>query len=355
MRWMILLGAFALWLFCLGLICVRFSPKEAQADVLPGSTETLDALFEIEESRLAEKWELFIDLNHLLSGAPKEAAEAWDGKNEESLRKIGVLSSTLTRADPSFAEQNTNLGLDLPIEFGLDSPALRKLGHISCRSRSHISRERGIEWFSMSLNSALFDVQSLGCREGDVLNVTTTQGTNTRPLMPPQKIPVGTRAALNLEILPFKENRNIEKGRSWRIAMWDSGALQEGNSEPRVKEVRAICTGKTEIKYGGKTIPVFAVVTGDGKARAWYSADGVVLKQSYTLFDFLEVMAVKKQKTEGKSQKTEHRSQKSEDRRQKTEDSCRQSKDQIKNIVSGFAGKIRRTGGSELLSSVFCC
>lgn len=294
MRWFILLSTLALWLACMSLIYAKFCPQEIQTNALPGAKDALNALFD-EETEGEREWALFINPQHLFSGDPKTVThEVWDGISEQNLAKIGTLHTSLSHPHFGRAKQTTNLALELPLEQ--NSEIMKTFGHVCYTSEATFTREEGLETCNSELICGAINVKSWGIRDGGVINLTTQFGTSGKSASSQHsKIQVGALAAPNLEMLPFQKNREIRKGYSWPLVMLDTAAALAGSTEPKILQVQAVCTGIREIIYNEKLVRAFEAATEDGKARAWYSADGVVLKQEYTLFNLLDVMVVRRE------------------------------------------------------------
>jgi hypothetical protein len=60
-----------------------------------------------------------------------------------------------------------------------------------------------------------------------------------------------------------------------------------------IKVLKVHCTPRTSVMMHGERVEAFEVRSDDGSARAWYSPDGVVLKQVFKLAGLLEVMLVR--------------------------------------------------------------
>ena len=112
-----------------------------------------------------------------------------------------------------------------------------------------------------------------------------------------EKCPIGDRSAPSVDLLMFERNRDIKENLSWSISKLRLEGVNLGGLNLGTKATtgapKVTCTGKTQIQSGGATATVYQAVSEDGSARAWYSADGVVLKQTFRFLDMFDVYAVR--------------------------------------------------------------
>jgi hypothetical protein len=139
------------------------------------------------------------------------------------------------------------------------------------------------------------EVKTHGVREESELKVTRQVYKDGKKMLDDQSsIVVGPKGTPLLDLFPFQQNAKVKDGYSWDIAMLDmSIADVQTNTQPRLVGLKVTCTGRQRITHDGDLKPSFVVSSADGKARAWYSADGVVLKQAYTIGGVLDVMVVR--------------------------------------------------------------
>ncbi|MFH0939928.1 MAG: hypothetical protein V1899_11720 [Planctomycetota bacterium] len=299
LRWLILLTTLALWLTCMVTIYGRFQPSQAP-EVLFGAQETLFQLFD-ERTERRREWRLFVDVERLKelmrlpsdSGAvPRRSHEPWNGVDEKKLCEIGHLQTILKSRHATRIEQTVEMMLKLPAE--LNHPLLQMFEHVQMKIRADISLDKGLETFNSRSSMGLgFEITACGFREGENLSIMQQIWQNGRQLLSRRhQIPMGQRTAPSLELLPFQPQPNIRKGLSWDLAILDTSASLSGAAQAKTVALQVTCTGKEQIFMADKLVMAFVVSTEDGSVRAWYSADGVVLKQVYNLFE-LDVIAVR--------------------------------------------------------------
>ena len=303
LRWLILLTTLALWLTCMALIYGKFQPRQSP-EVVPGTQAALDRLFDDRAERRRE-WRLFVDVERLkelvrlpsnnekkAQSAPRPVREPWNGVDESRLCEIGRLQTTLAQRHATRVEQTVEMTLDLPSE--LNNTLLQMFGHVHLKVRADISLDKGLETFNSTSTMGMgFEITAFGFREDETLSITQQVWQNSKQLLYQRhQIPVGPRAVPSLELLPFQPQPDIHQGLSWDLVLLDTSASLSGAAQAKTVAMQVTCTGKQQILMDGKPVIAFVASTEDGSARAWYSADGVVLKQVYNLFE-LEVMAVR--------------------------------------------------------------
>jgi len=291
-RWLVLAITFGVWVLCMFAVYVHCKPPPVQ-EPTPGLEAGLEPLFS-EEPRRA--WHIYVDLRGLKHGAKDPALARWSGEDESQLAEVGLLVSTVKKAegDESRLEEITEADFAIPPDAGL--PFLQMMGQLHFRSRADISRDNGLEVFSstFSLGQDL-EVKTLGVREGADLEVTQQIFRNRDKLMDERTvIPVGKRGTPLVELFPFRRNTDVEEGHSWDIVMLDANVADlVGKKSPKLVPIKVKCAGRQDILHEGKRTPALKVSSEDGKARAWYTPDGVVLKQAYVISEGLELMIVR--------------------------------------------------------------
>ncbi|HYG76915.1 MAG TPA: hypothetical protein VEK08_18060 [Planctomycetota bacterium] len=298
LRWTILIGTFVVWLACMGLVYVHCKPV-ARKDALPSAQASLEALFE-EDAELERAWRVFVDPRELQTIGKTDGSAPvrppWSGVDEKRLQEVGWFKTIYKKraGDTSRLEQLTEAEITIPAEANM--PVLQMLGTLKYRNRSDISLDTGLESFNSEFNMGLgFKVISLGVRDGEYLTVTQQIFQNQNKLHDQkQKIMVGTKGTPTLELMPFQPNPNIRKDVTWEIAMLDTNTIDiAGSSPPQLQMLKVKCVGKRAISYNNAPTMSYEVKTSDGKTRAWYSADGVVLKQAFRLADLIEIVVVR--------------------------------------------------------------
>jgi len=307
-RWLILLSAFALWLFCVGLVYVNFRPRE-EKDVSPAARAALERLF-AETAENSRSWRIFLDVKKLKEsklipfssgnsapGAPKPAVRAvtWNGYDETGLTEVGRFDMEVKRRDQTRLMQTGDLHVDIPREVDLPPPASLKF--INLTTWSDISMDEGLKVFSSVITTGLrLEANSLGVRQGSDLSLTTNVTMRGQQILSKTvSVPIGMKSAPNSEPLPFQANRDVTEGAEWEIALLDTELDLSGNAQPRAAAIKVRCTGRTQIMLEGDEKIAYVVSTEDGSARAWYSADGVVLKQAFKFAGMLEIVAVRQE------------------------------------------------------------
>jgi len=296
-RWTILLGTFALWITCMSVVYVHCKPV-VHKDALPGAQAGLEAMFE-DDAEMERAWHVYIDprdLEHLGKADKGNAPRSgWFGIDETRLTPVGWFKTTYKkRTGDSRLEQLTEAEITVPSQANI--PMLQMLGTLTYRNRANISLDMGLENFSAEFNMGLgFKVLSLGVRDNEYLTVTQQIFQNETKLHDQkQKLLLGLKGMPTMELMPFQPNPGVRKGAVWDITVLDTSTfdITEG-APPGLTAVKAICIGQRNITFNKAETKSFEVKTLDGKARAFYSADGVVLKQSFKLADMLEIVLVR--------------------------------------------------------------
>jgi hypothetical protein len=267
----------------------------------------LDTLF-AEDAELERGSRIFVDLQKLRSSSKDDKRPAsmnvlWSGLDESRLTEVGWIKTTIKKktADATRAEKTSTFEMQLSAELinifmpnmGLPKDSPLKIP-IYGRIREDISLDQGVETFDMEISLGLADFKLLahGVRDGDTLNVIkqVMQGSN-KLLDQKEKL----KDAPAVELFPFQPTTlDIRQGTEWTISTLDATSIDlTGSTPPRVVNTRVRCTGKRRIFYDKEQRIVFEVRTDDNQARAWYSADGVVLKQTCRFLDAFEVMVVR--------------------------------------------------------------
>ena len=309
MRWLILIASFCVWLTCMTVVYIQYSPHESKGGATPGTEASLNAIFD-EQAQPIHAWRIFIDLQRLKSAAadpdntgaatPGETHAAWNGVNELGLLKVGEFEDLLKRKHESRVEQTTTMNIKIPKETGVQW--LEIIEKIQYKSWADVGIERGLETFNSTFKirvntpSGVMDLEanSMGSRESDAFSVTQVVFQGGKPLFQHiERIPVEGKAAPTISLIPFQDNPNIKDGYTFEISMLDMSMDIKKEAKPKMVPMKITCSGPKKIRHNGADVPVFEARSTDGTARAWYSADGVVVKQSYLIAGVLEVMLVK--------------------------------------------------------------
>ena len=302
LRWIILVGSFALWLGCLTIVYFQCKPPKIEG-AEAASRAALDRMFS-ENSVDRRSWNIYIEPGELeaargmLFGGDKpkiqpsvrSAKKEWTGMNENALVKAGRLDTRIKNKRAFSLDEETALKLDLPgTEF-----------RISYTGTAHLTYDNGIEDCSMDLKLGAggfeIDALSKGVREGSDLIMTTNIKQKEQTLYSGKRTEkIGGNTALNAELVPFQFNPDVRPGHEWTIVMLDFNLALTGDSQG-AQPIRVKCIGTTTVMMYGVPTRAYAVRSDDGTARAWYSPDGVVLKQAYRLAGVLEVVLVRDDK-----------------------------------------------------------
>ncbi|HEY3319768.1 MAG TPA: hypothetical protein VGP72_04755 [Planctomycetota bacterium] len=298
LRWCLLLGTFAIWIGCM--LLVYNHSKVRQTGKAGGNAMYLDALFD-ESAEMERGWRIFVDLR---KKEEKDAGKGtsillagWLGVEETKLKQVGWLKTTNKRrgSESGRIEQLTEAEISVPSDA--DAGLFKLFSPLKYKNRSQISFEQGLDSFDAEFQMAnTFTVVSHGIREADTLVITQQILQQQNKLMPDQqqRIPLPDRGSPTLDLTPFQPNRAVVVGAQWDISMLDTSAIDlTAASPPRILSLKAKCTGKREIYYNNARVPAYEVVTSDGQARAWYSADGMVLKQACRIAGSLDVLVVR--------------------------------------------------------------
>ncbi|MEI6236657.1 MAG: hypothetical protein WCT04_26670 [Planctomycetota bacterium] len=301
-RWSVLIVAFALWLGSLALVYQHCKPIKVEGAETASQMALLRMFSENEvENRL---WTIFVDPNDLEAaqkmfaggGAVQTQPKSdhvkieWNGLNENALTKVGRLETRVKNKQATSLDEETTLRLDLP---GTGVFA-------DYKGTTHLTLDNGIENCSMKMKLGLpgfeFDALGIGTREGDNLLLTTNVSQKNQVLMNDKRVAkIGGNTALNTELVPFQFNPDVLTGFEWTIVMLDMN-LGMGGDTQGPKPIRVKCTGNTTIWMNGSAVRAFSVRSLDGTARAWYSPDGTVLKQTFRFAGVLDVVLVRNTK-----------------------------------------------------------
>ena len=306
LRWMVLLVTLVVWLLCIRLVYLNYGPQETH-EAVTADRKALDNIFD-ETVETHASWDIYIrpsDLNDSkklpfagLSGnstapsapAANEKPQPWSGYDETVLSHVGHLDVNLKRKF-TLAELKSELRVDLPEEIRI-SPEFRRM---RLTSWSAYNQDDGLKDCSAKLVVGdMIEAAAFGTRSGDLLLVTKDVSFGKKQLFHQQDhLPIGARSAPNVEVLLFQRNKDVNLGVSWNIAVADISSLDVGAIEQKMTQIKVTCTSKTQIRISGTTATVFEVRSEDGTARAWYSADGVVLKQTFSFLNMFEVYFVR--------------------------------------------------------------
>jgi hypothetical protein len=295
-RWFILFCSLLLWSVCMAAVYIHTRPTPTQ-EALLGAEEGFKILF-ADDAETIRSWKLYADFTLLQPGSDKQAPIAWDGVNEASLISVGKVSTEMKRKSDSRIEQLTHVQFRIPPESRMSLPD--QLNMFTIRIGCDYTYETGLDTLSLKASTGLgYRAEIFGMRNGNELMLTQQILQNRTKLFENrERLVLGTRSAPSTELTPFQRQREIRIGMEWDIAMLDprvleSMAVDTEKARPRMVSRHARCTKKTTVILHGQVVTVFVAETDDGKARAWYSADGAVLKQTYRMADAFDIMLVR--------------------------------------------------------------
>lgn len=303
LRWMILAASFALWAGCMTLVYVNFKPAPRKAT----DAETQNSLERIFDPNapLRRAWKIYAhpaDLQQakamlgVESETPVEKKEPWNGVNEKGLVFAGKLDSKLKNKskDGTAVDEETRLSLSFP-----GTPF-----ECSYVGRGHLTLDKGLEnsKFAMKLRYEGFEAEAVssGYRDGSeyVMTIILTQN-GQRLFNTTHREEVGEKVPAGGQLEPFQYRRDIDVGSAWEIHTIDFNAAIKGDKNI-IQTLPVRCDRKVKIEMEGIRVPAYEVRSENGEARAWYSADGEVLKQTFKLAGAFDIMVVKDDEYKGK-------------------------------------------------------
>lgn len=298
LRWLILIGTLGLWIASMTAVYLHTRPAPVQ-ETVRGGLEGFDALFE-EDAETQRYWKIFANFTRADAPTPTPGQPVtWNGKVEAGLVEVGTINTELKRKSDSMVDQRTELRFRIPPEARM--ALLEPLGLVEANIGCTYSFETGLDMISVKANTGLgLRIDIFGIRDVNTLRMTQTvfQG-KTKLMENRDKLDLGPRAAPSAELTPFIRRRDIAVGKEWEFAMLDARLFDpkmfdpDNGGRPRVITLKARCTKRTEIEMDKVLVPAFEVQTEDGLARAWYSADGSVLKQAFRFGDTVDIMLVR--------------------------------------------------------------
>ncbi len=315
LRWSILIVTLIAWLVCMRFVYVKFGPQVSH-NIVTANTAALDNLFD-DNGDVAMSWDVYVrpseindsnilpfsgmDTNLNGSAHPKKDPPPhveWNGVDETGLTHVGRLDTNMKRKFTR-VEQTANLNLVFPEELRIPDP-LRK---IRMESRADFSLDQGLEYCNAKLSVGdMLDAYALGLRSGSEMFITKDVSFDGKQAYhATDRLPVGERSAPMVDVTPFQRNKDIQVKYSWDLVQLDLSSIDMSSAaEPKLTSMKVTCTGKTQIKHRGSLVTVFEVRSEDGTARAWYSADGVVLKQTYVFLGLFDVFIIRNGGSRGK-------------------------------------------------------
>jgi hypothetical protein len=291
-RWTVLAITLIVWLSCMTLVYLHYKPRDT-ANMATGTRAGLESIF-ADDADMRQVWKIYIDPRRFQK--TNGELPVWNGLDETTFREIGDLETLLKKRgnDDTRRERTTTMFATIPPELNVMGG--QAFSTVKYESRSDISMDHGLELFNAKATlGAGFEMILYGVRDGAFLKfVTQVLLGGKKQFELKRQLEIPERETPVDEFMPFNRNREVQVGYSWEFQMLDTASVDTTNLDrPPIINVKAKCTSKRQIKYNGEFVPAFEVTTEDGKARAWYSGDGVVLKQSFRLADTIELIVVR--------------------------------------------------------------
>lgn len=306
LRWSILIVTLVVWLVCMNSVYMKFSPQVSR-NTVTANTTSLENLFD-ENGEVSMSWDVFVrpaelnDSNLMpFSGMDPRVGAAskpkgvphvdWTGVDETGLAHVGRLEAHVRRKFTR-VEQTASVNLQIPEQIHVTDV----LRHIRAETRADYSLDQGLEYCNAKISiGELFDAYALGLRSGSEMFITNDISFEGKQAYhSTDKLAIGDRAAPSVDVMLFQRNKDVQVGASWDIVQLDLSSVDMSSpSEAKMISTKVTCTGKKQINYRGSKVMVFEVQSEDGTARAWYSADGVVLKQTFKFLGLFDVFFVR--------------------------------------------------------------
>ena len=264
MRCFILSATFAFWAVMMGLLYVKHVRPQVPPELADREIEAM-----------------FAD-----SGPPPPVLRTiWlrdpEGGSEED--RLGAIETRYLRIGDGEIQVSDRAVGKLPAAAAalLGGPSL-----ISYFGISRISRLKGLVEMDAVFSGLGREVVIHGARRGDYIEVEYSfssdkgekrSGKDVYPLEP------GTYASTGLS--PFRKMSKIEDGMEWQVAILDPSRAD--STRPVLTTARV--TGKKTIRVGGRDVETYEVTCLEGKAKAWYLADGSVVRERWLLLGTIPV------------------------------------------------------------------
>ncbi|MCX7804485.1 MAG: hypothetical protein N3A38_04760 [Planctomycetota bacterium] len=264
MRHLALLVSFLFWCLMMGLLYREHIRPGVPEEAAGSELEALFAGFDAPPPMLRTIW----------LGEPKE------GGGESPL---GAIETRFIRVGESEMQIHDRAVGSLPRSVAMLLPGASDISYL-CVSR--ISRARGILDLDASFSGLGREVRIHGVRKGDYLEVEySVSGGGSGERTGRDVYPLDPRASAGAGFSPFRRMPRIEEGMEWRVILVDPSKADTGRPVETVAKV----TGRKAITVGGRRIEAWEVSCLDGKAKAWYSPDGNLLRESWLLFGAVPV------------------------------------------------------------------
>ena len=241
---------------------------------------------------------------HIRPGVPEEAAggelEAlfagfdapppmlrtiWLGepKDDGGEGPLGAIETRFIRLGESEMQIHDRAVGSLPRSVAMLLPGASDISYF-CVSR--VSRAKGILDMDAAFSGLGREVRVRGVRKGDYIEVEySVSGGDAGERTGKDVYPLDPGASAGAGFSPFRRMPRIEEGMEWRIIMVDPSRAEAGRPIEAVAKV----IGRKTITVGGRHIEAYEVSCLDGKAKAWYSPDGNLLRESWLLFGAVPV------------------------------------------------------------------
>lgn len=205
---------------------------------------------------------------------------------------VGIMTRDLKVRGEVRAEEKTFFNLAVTKDAVPD--AYRPLCEISLESTEQVTRDLGLEEFTIKAHMGPMPESIIrGAREGNELRLVhlhynPADGMKVGEEM--TRIPFTGAANPAIALTPFAYRPEIREGDHWKVVMLDFSA----SSSLELVSVESRVVGKGPIRYHGRDIMTYEVLAtaGENEYRAWYSADGHVIKQRFTMLKILPLTLI---------------------------------------------------------------
>lgn len=305
-RWLVLLITLAAWLATMALVYRTYGPKPIDPAAM-NNRASLEAIFADNAPRHT-RWRVYVNLGAVIEPAieknpelRKMIPEDWQDRFKLDMAQaeragadpgeimVGIMTRDIKIRGEVRAEEKSFFNMAVTKDSVPD--AFRPYCEISSETTAQITRDLGLEEFTIKLHMGPMPEMVLrGAREGNALRIVQLMyNANDGQKISEQSTRLAISGAANPSIShsPFFYRPEIREGDKWSVVMLDptsTTALELISVESRV-------VGKGLMRYYGREVMTYEVAAkiGESDCRAWYSADGHVLKQQVKLLGVLPV------------------------------------------------------------------
>lgn len=311
--WSSLAAVAVLWLGSLAWLHHRYGPRSFDPET-ENDRETLNSLFDVQKEAEERGLLLFTPLE-LLRG-PKSGPttpaqrrllkEARGRGGEPGEVEVGLYVTQWRRLSDRRAYLRSYIHVRLPRQAS-DSPLVKMLGDVDGSGVTNLRRDFGLVDFSSSWILRRWDLslRTEGRRTGDFmqLKLTVLKG-NHLLLKRKVKRKIGAAGSPAVEPSPFRPHRLTGVGDEWSAMVLEVNADSLASGETQLVRRRLRVVKRGTLRLRGREVSAYKVVmqppeerTGTAarkgpEAWAWYSPDGRILKEHWTLLGKLAVTLV---------------------------------------------------------------